>query len=118
MTTPIGAYAESETVTHDLDPTNGDGDLVITESVKKLQSVIIAATSTDGNAWSASVRWVDGPTGANAYQSESNTDIGLSSVTEDWARLVRKGPYVEVTFTSEVADGTQNQINAYVDGHR
>lgn len=122
MTTPIAQYPDDDSqannaVTgHDLDPTNGQGDLVITVAVARLQALLIAANSTDDNNWSASVRWVDSDDAL--FQSESATDIALSSVDNDNSRLTRKGPRAEVTFTSEVADGTQNQINAYVDGHR
>lgn len=124
MTTPDAKYPNDDGSTdngptsHDLDPTNGSGDLVIHVQVDRTQALVVAGNSTDGNNWSASVRWIDGETSDNEYVSESKTDTGLDTVTNDWARLVRKGPVAEVTFTSEVADGTQNQINAWVDAHR
>lgn len=111
MTTPISQHPEHSTAGHDLD----GGDLVVTEEVGKSQSVVIAANSTDGNNWSASVVWKDGD--GNTVQTETSTDIGLDTVSDDNARLVRKGAVVEVTFTDETASGTQNQLNAWVDTH-
>lgn len=118
MVQPVYDFPEDETAGHDLDPTNGSGDLVVGPvAVHHHQSIIIAANSTDNNNWSASVDWVD-EADNDTYQSESKSDIELSSVSEDWARLVRKGPYVKVTFTSEESNGTQNRIDAFVDAHR
>lgn len=122
MTTPDAQYPDDDpggdarTTGHDLDPTNGDGDRVVSVEVGRTQALIVSATSTDGNTWSASVKWVDGD--GNEFVSQSKTDIDLDSVTNDWARLTRKGPKAEVTFTSEETDGTQNQLNAFVDAHR
>jgi len=124
MTTPDASYpednptVENRPVNHDLDPTGGSGDLVVHVNVERLQSLVIAAHSVDSNAFSASVRWIDNETDDNLYVSQSNTDIALDSVTDDWSRLARKGPVAEVTLTSEVSDGTQNRVNAFFGGHR
>jgi len=122
MTTPDAQYPDDNDgenspriVGHDLDP-NADGDLTITSEVSRTQALIISANSTDANAWSASVRWVDD--NDSEFVSESKTDIQLDSVSNDHARLYRKGPVAEVTFTSEETAGTQNQINAFIDAHR
>lgn len=109
-------YPEDKTVSHDLDPNGGDGNLTRTVRVGKQQALIVAGNSTDNNDWSASVRWVDGDD--NEFVSESKTDIKLDTVSNDWARLTRKAPKAEVTFTSEETAGTQNRINAFVDAHR
>lgn len=109
-------HPNAATTGHDLDPTNGEGDLVVTVGVANAQAIIVAGNSTDSNTWSASVRWVDGDD--NEFVSEANTDTELNAVTNDWARLVRKAPKAEVTFTSEETDGTQNTLNAFVDTHR
>jgi len=121
MTTPDAQYPDDDhggtnrATGHDLDP-NADGDLVLTVSVGRTQALVIGGNSTDSNTWSASVRWVDEDD--NEFVSEANTDTELNAVTNDWARLVRKGPVAEVTFTSEETVGTANAINAFVDAHR
>lgn len=115
MTTPDAQYPDNETTGHDLDPNAAD-DLVVTVPVEHTQALLVAANSTDGNNWSASVRWVDPDD--NEFVKESKTDVELDTVSNDWARLVRKGPVAEVTFTSEETAGTQNQVNAFVDAHR
>jgi hypothetical protein len=117
QTTNQSQHPQSETVGHDLDP-NADGDLTITANVAATQALVVAANSTDDQPLSVSVRWVDSSAGANEFLAESAADIGLDGVTNDWARLVRKGETAEVTFTSDAGAGTQNQINAFVDAHR
>jgi hypothetical protein len=77
--------------------------------------VTIAANSTDENTFSVSVEWVD--SAGNVYQQESPTDIELSSITQDFARLVRKAPQVQVTVTDD-SGATQNNINIHVDTQR
>jgi len=116
MVQPVYDFPESETTGHDLDPTGGSGDLTLTVEVPHNQALILAANSTSGKNWSASVTWQDSD--GNEFVSESKGDIGLSSVSNDWARLVRKGPECKVTFTSEAGGGTTNNLNAYVDAHR
>lgn len=94
---------------HDLD---ADGDLSIGPlSLDGTSGIVISVNSTSGSAWSASVDWVDN--NGNTYQKEQPSDIGLNSVTSDWARLVRKAPMVEVTITDE--SGGTNNVNAHVD---
>lgn len=94
----------------------GTGDLTIGPvAVSKSQSILIAGNSTDGNTWSASVAWQDDS--GNVVQNESASDVNLSSVTDDFARLIRKGSQVQVTFTDE-SSGSANNINVYVDAHR
>lgn len=116
MTTPDAHYPDRQVSGHDLDP-NADGDLTIGPvDVRNTQAVLIAANSTDDTNWSASVEWVDDD--GNTIQTESATDIALSGVDNDNARLTRKGPRVSVTFTSDAAGGTANTLNAYVDSHR
>lgn len=116
MTTPDAHYPGRVVTGHDLDP-NAQGDLTIGPvRVENTQAVLIAANSTDNTNWSASVDWEDAD--GNVIQTESATDIALSGVDNDNARLTRKGPRVEVTFTSDAAAGTANTLNAYVDSHR
>lgn len=92
------------------------GDLTIGPvSVARSEAILIAANSDDSNTWSASVTWQD--TNGNTTQTESKTDISLDSVTDNWARLVRKGQEVSVTFTDE-SGASNNNINAFVDVHR
>jgi hypothetical protein len=67
---------------------------------------------------SVSVRWIDGESSDNEFVSESATDINMSGVQNDHARLFRKGLIAEVTFTSDAGAGTTNNINAFVDAHR
>jgi len=116
-TTDQSNHPQDKTVGHDLDP-NADGDLVVHVRVAVTQALIIAGNSTDGNNWSASVRWIDTEGNDNEFVNESKSDTELNSVSNDWARLVRKGPVAEVTFTSEETAGTANNINAFVDSHR
>jgi hypothetical protein len=105
-------YLDHQTAGHDL----AGGDLTIgAGAVERGAAVIIAATSTDDNAFSISVDWVDG--NGNTYQSESAADIGLDSITEDYARLVRKAPQIEVTVTDE-SGAAQNLVNVHVDTER
>lgn len=116
MTTVDAHYPDDLTTGHDLDP-NTQGDLTVgPRTVKATQAVLVAANSTDNQNWSASVRWLSEDN--DVIQTESATDIALSGVDNDNARLTRKGPRVEVTFTSDVAAGTTNQLNAYVSAHR
>lgn len=101
---------------HDLDP-NADGDLVLSGlSVAATQAVVISVNSVDDNALSVSVDWVDGS--GNVFTTESASDIDLSGVITDDARLYRKGPNATVTITSDKSAGTQNRVNAFVDTHR
>lgn len=116
-TTNQSQHPEDEVIGHDLDP-NAAGDYVAHVKVAATQALVIAGNSTDGNTWSASVRWIDAEGADNEFVSEAKTDTGLDAVTNDWARLVRKGPVAEVTFTSEETAGTQNQLNAFADSHR
>jgi hypothetical protein len=51
------------------------------------------------------------------FQTEPAADIGLDTITEDYARLVRKGRRVVVTVTDE-SGAAQNNINIYVDTQR
>lgn len=93
-----------------------NGDLV-TQSlgVAKSQAVLISATSTDSNAFSISVEWLDD--NGNTYQSETKSDTGISSSTEDNCRLIRKANKIKVTATDESGGGSNN-INLFVDVHR
>jgi hypothetical protein len=105
-------YLDHQTSAHDLataDLTIGPG------AVERGTAVTIAATSTDNNTFSVSVEWVDGS--GNTYQSESATDIGLDSVTEDYARLVRKAPQVQITVT-DTSGAAQNLVNVHADTER
>jgi hypothetical protein len=105
-------YLDHQTAGHDL----AGGDLVIgAGTVERGTAVTIAATSTDNNAFSVSVEWVDGS--GNTYQSESAADIGLDSITEDYARLVRKAPAVEITVT-DTSGAAQNRVNVHADTER
>jgi hypothetical protein len=93
-----------------------NGDLVIGPvPVQRSSGVTIAANSTDGNTFSVSVDWVD--SSGNIYQEESSTDIQLSAITQDFARLVRKAPQAQVTVTDD-SGATQNNINIHVDTQR
>jgi hypothetical protein len=93
-----------------------NGDLVIGPApVARSSGVTIAANSTDGNPFSVSVDWLDGS--GNIYQEESATNIEFSSTTQDYSRLVRKAPQVQVTVTDD-SGATQNNINIHVDTQR
>jgi hypothetical protein len=108
------SYLDSQTTQYDL---VASGDLVIGPAqVERGTAVVIAATSTDNNTFSVSVRWPT-ETGTSEYQTESAADIGLDTITEDYARLVRKGPQVEVTVTDE-SGAAQNIINIHADTER
>jgi len=92
------------------------GDLTIPRTVAEgATAVVIAGRSIDNNGFSVSVQWADGS--GNVLQTESSADIGLNTVTEDYARLVRKGPQVEVTVTDE-SGAAQNNINFHADTER
>lgn len=108
-------YPNRQEVAHDLDP-NVDGDLVIEAGVEKSQAVLVSANSMDGVNWSASAEWIDDSD--NVYQTESATDIAMSSVVDEHSRLYRKGPRVRITFTSDSSAGTTNRVNAFLDTHR
>jgi len=106
-------YLGSQTIGHDL---VGSGDLAIGPgAVERGTAVIIAATSTDNNAFSVSVSWEDDS--GNVFQTEDATDIGLDTITEDYARLVRKAPQVSITVTDE-SGAAQNNINVHADTER
>jgi len=106
-------YLDSQTTNYDL---VGSGDLTIGPgAVERGTAVTLAATSTDNNAFSVSVEWTDGA--GNTFQTESAADIGLDTITEDYARLVRKSPQVELTVTDESGAG-QNNINIHADTER
>jgi len=107
------AYLDYQNTGYDL---IASGDLVIGPSaVERGTAVVIAASSVDNNAFSVSVQWEDGS--GNVFQSESAADIGLDNVTEDYARLVRKAPQVELTITDE-SGAAQNNINIHTDTER
>lgn len=89
--------------------------LTLTVPVRRSEAVVVAGNSVDGNAWSASVVWQDND--GNVTQTEGSTDVGLDAVTEDWARLIRKGPVMEATFTDESA-AAENNLNVYIDTYR
>jgi len=112
---PAKAIDQPDNVTtgHDL---IGTGDLTLGPvAVNGAAAVIISAKSTDSNAFSVSVSWQDDS--GNEFQTEDKTEVGLSSVTDDWARLVRKGKQIEVTVTDE-SGGASNNVNVYLDTHR
>lgn len=93
----------------------GSGDLTIgPQPVARAQAILIAAHSEGGNTWSASVTWQDG--NGNVLNNEVAADLGLENVTDNWARIVRKGPEVSVTFTDTSGAGSNN-INAYLAAH-
>lgn len=105
-------YPNEQIVGHDL----ASGDLVIGPlAVNRTESVMLVVNSTSGNTWSASVDW-ETPEG-DVLQEESASDLNLSSATEDWARLIRKGPQVEITITDE-SGAANNSVNAYVDASK
>lgn len=114
-TTNQSQHPSSQTTGWDLDP-NADGDLVLSGlNIAQSQALLVSVTSQDGQATSVSVEWTDG---TNTFLTEGATDIGLSGVTNDWARLVRKGPQATVTVTSDAGAGTQNRVNVFADTHR
>jgi hypothetical protein len=95
-------------VEHDL----ADGDLEIGPlGVARSDALLIAVHSKDDAAFSVSVKWRDG--NGNVYQTEPKGETGVSSSTDDWARLTRKGPQAVVTITNE--SGGENVVNAFVD---
>jgi hypothetical protein len=105
-------YLDAQRAGHDL---VGSGDISIGPgAVERGTAVTIAATSLDDNAFSVSVEWVGA---GNTYQSEAAADIGLDSITEDYARLVRKAPAVEITVTDE-SGAAQNNVNIHADTER
>lgn len=107
------AYLDYQNTGYDL---VASGDLVVGPGpVERGTAVVIAASSVDNNAFSVSVQWKDGS--GNVFQSESAADIGLDNVTEDYARLVRKAPQVELTITDE-SGAAQNNINIHTDTER
>jgi len=106
-------YLDSQATGHDL---ISSGDLTIGPgAVERGTAVTIAATSTDNNTFSVSVSWEDGS--GNVFQSESASDIGLDTITEDYARLVRKAPQVSITVTDE-SGAAQNNVNIHADTER
>ena len=106
-------YLDAQQAGYDL---VGGGDLTIGPgAVERGKAVVIAANSTDNNTFSVSVEWQD--SNGNVFQAEPAADIGLDAVTEDYARLVRKGPQVEVTVTDE-SGASQNTINIHADTER
>jgi hypothetical protein len=117
MTQPVYEFPDDTTIGHDLDP-NADGDLVVTVEVPHMQALLLAANSTSGKTWSASIRWIDNPTDDNLIEKDSKSDLSLSSTSQGNAQPARKGPYAEVTLTSEETSGTENKVNVYVDAHR
>jgi len=117
LKTPIARIPQDATTSHDLDP-NADGDLERTVKVVNTQALVVAVRSLDNENMSVSVEWtIETDTSTDTFITDSASEIGLSGITEDWARLVRKGPYARVTVTSDAADGTQNRVNAWVDSH-
>jgi hypothetical protein len=106
-------YPDDQTVGHDL---IGTGDLTIGPvSVARSEALVVAANSTDGNSFDVTVDWEDGS--GNVFQAEAAADIGLNGVTEDWARLVRKGPQAVVTVTDTSGAGSNN-VNVHIDTER
>jgi len=106
-------YLDSQTTGYDL---VASGDLTIGPgAVERGTAVTIAATSTDSNTFSVSVSWEDGS--GNVFQTEAAADIGLDTITEDYARLVRKAPQVSITVTDE-SGAAQNIINLHADTER
>lgn len=106
-------YPDDQTTEHDL---IDDGDLTIGPvPVQRAGELVISANSTDDNEFSVSIDWVDDD--GNIFQSESETDIEMESITQDWSRLVRKGPRAEVTITDE-SGGDSNRVNVHIDTQR
>jgi hypothetical protein len=79
-------------------------------TVAKSEALVVSVNETSGGSLNVTVDWTDGS--GNTFQSESATDIGLSGVTEDWARLVRKGPQAIVTLSNS---SNATSTNAHVD---
>lgn len=78
--------------------------------VEKSEALVVAVNETTGGTLDVTVNWVDG--NGNTFQSEGPSVTGLNDVTEDWSRLVRKGPQAEVVL-SNVSSATFT--NAHVD---
>jgi hypothetical protein len=117
MSQPIADFPDTQVEGHDLDP-NVDGDLVVGPlEVPRLAAVIIAAKSEQSEAFSVSVDWTDKADDVT-YRSQSATDINLSGVTDDGARLYRKGSAVKVTLSSDSGGGTTNVVNVHVGAER
>lgn len=91
------------------------GDLSATVTVSRAQALVVVARSEEGNTFDVTVEWElsDGTT----VLSSSATDIGMSGVTGDWTRLVRKGAQATVTFTDTSGAGANNVV-AFIDSHR
>ena len=116
---PVGTSIEADsTVDYPNETVVGEdiianGDLTIGPlAVEGTSALVVSANSADGNVFSVSLDWVDGS--GNIYQEESASDLELASVSQDWSRVVRKAPKVEVTVTDE-SGATQNNVNVYVD---
>jgi len=116
-TTNLTKFPKESIVGHDLDP-DVDGDIQRDINVGLAQAVVIAIRSIDGNEASVSIDWVDSKERRNVYYEESAPKLNLANVTNEWARIVRKGPLAEVTVTSNVSTGTQNRVNVWMDTHK
>jgi hypothetical protein len=79
-------------------------------TVARSEALVLSVNETSGGSINASVDWVD--SNGNIFQSESATDIGLSDVSQDWSRLVRKGPQAKVTLSNS---NSATSTNAHVD---
>jgi len=117
QTTNQTKFPKESVIEHDLDP-DADGDLVRDINVGLAQAVAIALRSLDGNEASVSIDWLDSEERRNVYYEEPAPAVELANVTNQWARVVRKGPLAEVTVTSNAGTGTQNRVNVWMDTHR
>lgn len=81
--------------------------------VAKSQSLVVAINETSAGSLDVTISWQD--TNGNVFQEQTPTDLALSGVTEDWARVVRKGPEALITLSNSNA---ATSTNAYADTHR
>jgi len=115
MTTPDAQYPDNQTDGHNLDP-DADGNRVVTVPVEHTAALLVAVHSESGEAVSVSVTWLTDE--GNTVVEQTATELDLSGVTDDWARLTRKGPRAEVAISSDAGAGTTNLINSFVGAHR
>lgn len=82
-------------------------------AVGRSQSLLIRVHENDGGSVDVSVDWEDA--NGNSLGSQSATEIGMSGVTTDHARLFRKGAQARVTFTNSSG---ATSTNAFIDTHK
>jgi hypothetical protein len=87
-----------------------NGDQVINVDVSRAKYVTYTVNETSGGSVDVSVEWLD--QNMNTFFTQSASDLSAQGVTQDYSRLNRRGPRVEITVSN---NSSATNTNIFVD---